>query len=368
MKKRLAVVAAGAWLLMAAVPAIAHHSFAAEFDANKPFKMTGTVTKVEWMNPHTYFYIDVKDEKTGKVTNWAMEMGSPNGLMRQGWTRNTMKIGDEVTVEGSLAKDGSQHRQRALGDAGGPASGCSPASSQGNHAVARVRPLKDSLRTALSRRRRWSCSLTTACARASAAVAVASAAGTAGSAPQPSGTGPAAAAAAATPDPPQPTPRLADGTVNLGRVPGEKGIWNVPYITNMGDARRRRQTAQPRACRSRPSARPARGARRRVRRAPLGGGEGGGGGGRGGTKSEPWMPLQPWAAAVYDYNSEERVQVRPGRLLPAAGRSAHDGDALPDGDHPAAGAEAHRHDLRRRARTSGARSTWTAASIRRATR
>jgi hypothetical protein len=59
------------------------------------------------MNPHTFFYIDVKDEKTGKVTNWAMEMGSPNGLMRNGWTRNSMKIGDVVTVEGSMAKDGS---------------------------------------------------------------------------------------------------------------------------------------------------------------------------------------------------------------------------------------------------------------------
>jgi uncharacterized protein DUF6152 len=91
----------------AASSARAHHSFAAEFDANKPFKMTGKVTKVEWMNPHTFFYIDVMDEKTGKVTNWGMEMGSPNILMRSGWRRDTMKVGDTVTVEGSLAKDGT---------------------------------------------------------------------------------------------------------------------------------------------------------------------------------------------------------------------------------------------------------------------
>ena len=107
MRTKCAVFVAGLALLASMSGVMAHHSFSAEFDASKTFKFTGPVTKVEWMNPHTFFYIDVKDEKTGKVTNWAMEMGSPNGLMRNGWTRNTMKIGDVVTVEGSMAKDGS---------------------------------------------------------------------------------------------------------------------------------------------------------------------------------------------------------------------------------------------------------------------
>jgi hypothetical protein len=104
MRTKVAACAVVVGFILATGSAIAHHSFAAEFDANQPFNLKGTVTKIEWMNPHTYFYLDVT-EPNGQVANWGMEMGSPNGLMRQGWTRNTLKVGDVVSVEGSRAKD-----------------------------------------------------------------------------------------------------------------------------------------------------------------------------------------------------------------------------------------------------------------------
>jgi hypothetical protein len=103
---RLSVCLA-AVIAAAALPVSAHHSFPAQYDADKPVTLTGAVTKVEWMNPHILFSIDVKDEKTGEVTNWTLEMGSPNTLMRLGWNRHSMQPGDVVTVEGFLARDGS---------------------------------------------------------------------------------------------------------------------------------------------------------------------------------------------------------------------------------------------------------------------
>lgn len=106
MHVRIAFIAAALAAGPLAMQASAHHSFAAEFDADKPVELTGIVTKIEWMNPHTFFYVDVESED-GEYQNWAIELGSPNGLMRRGWTRNSMKVGDEVNVAGSQARDGS---------------------------------------------------------------------------------------------------------------------------------------------------------------------------------------------------------------------------------------------------------------------
>jgi hypothetical protein len=106
MRAKLALWAAGCGLLVSSVPLLAHHSFAAEYDSNQPVKITGTVTKMEWMNPHARFYVSVK-EADGKVVNWNFELGAIPVLLKQGWTKNSLKEGDQVTVDGSKAKDGS---------------------------------------------------------------------------------------------------------------------------------------------------------------------------------------------------------------------------------------------------------------------
>jgi uncharacterized protein DUF6152 len=102
----LPVIAVGLGLLLSTSSAFAHHSFAADYDANKPFTVIGTVTRIDWTNPHAFFYVDVKDAD-GNVTNWEFEMGSPNGLTRRGWNRDTVKVGDTITVYAYHAKDGS---------------------------------------------------------------------------------------------------------------------------------------------------------------------------------------------------------------------------------------------------------------------
>ena len=105
MRNKLAIIA-GLALLAAEAPVRAHHSFSAEFDGNKPVKLQGTVTKMEWMNPHARFYVDVK-EADGTVSNWNFELGAIPVLLRQGWRKDALKAGDQVTVEGNRAKDES---------------------------------------------------------------------------------------------------------------------------------------------------------------------------------------------------------------------------------------------------------------------
>ena len=105
-KKLVLCVTAALVLSGAALPTLGHHSFAAQYDRTKPITLKGTVTKVEWMNPHIYFYIDVKDEAE-RTANWAVEGGAPSMLYRNGWRADSLKVGDRVTVDGWLAKDGS---------------------------------------------------------------------------------------------------------------------------------------------------------------------------------------------------------------------------------------------------------------------
>jgi len=106
MRAKLAVVVLGAGLLLAAVPLMAHHSFAAEYDATKPVKFTGTVTQMEWINPHAWIHMDVK-QPDGKVVNWMVEAGAPNALLRRGFNKQSLLPGTVISVEGYQAKDGA---------------------------------------------------------------------------------------------------------------------------------------------------------------------------------------------------------------------------------------------------------------------
>jgi len=105
MKTKLVLLAAGS-LLAIAGPLLAHHSFAAEYDGNQKVSLKGSIAKVEWMNPHIWIYIDAKDD-SGKIVRWQCEGGPPNALTRSGWTKDALKEGDAVTIEGFRAKDGT---------------------------------------------------------------------------------------------------------------------------------------------------------------------------------------------------------------------------------------------------------------------
>jgi len=108
MNRILAALAVCAGMLFSAIPIAAHHSFEAEYDRTQKVTLKGTVTKIEWQNPHVYYYVDVPDAN-GAVVNWAIEVGAPNGLYRAGWRKDSLKIGDQVTVEAFRAKAGGPH-------------------------------------------------------------------------------------------------------------------------------------------------------------------------------------------------------------------------------------------------------------------
>jgi hypothetical protein len=107
MTNRLRTLILAAGFVAISLSAKAHHSFPAQYDADKPITLTGNITRVEWTNPHIFIYMDVADEQSGDVENWALELGGPNALLRLGWKRDSLKPDDLVTIEGSLARDGS---------------------------------------------------------------------------------------------------------------------------------------------------------------------------------------------------------------------------------------------------------------------
>jgi hypothetical protein len=141
-KIRILAALGVAGLIAAGGNALAHHSFSAEFDAAKPMTITGIVTKVDWTNPHVWLWVNVKDE-SGAVANWGAEMGPPHGLQRSGWRRETLKIGEQITVDGFLARNGMKRlnaRTVTLASTGGRPGATLDAGSSSRDEPAQERP------------------------------------------------------------------------------------------------------------------------------------------------------------------------------------------------------------------------------------